>query len=75
MYSYMLVTILLNDEDLGIVLFNLGEGNQAHYIHRANILSKPHLFQDEKGLDLTFKVEKIDSEQKRLIEVFIPKIE
>ncbi|MNU14744.1 hypothetical protein D3C71_28610 [compost metagenome] len=72
-YKYVQVTIKLKHAVLGNVKFAVGEDNNAHYIRRADILSRPYLFQEEKGLQLRFEVTVITSEVERLTEVFIPK--
>lgn len=72
-YKYVQVIIKLKNQTLGTVRFAPGEGNEEHYIRRANILSAPYLFQAEKGLKLRFEVSLMPSEVERLIEVFIPR--
>lgn len=74
-YEYVQVTISLDSKVLGKVKFETGEGNAGHYIKRADILSTPYLFQDERNLKLDFTVEHIKSKTKRLIEIFIPRFD
>lgn len=71
-YTYVQVTIKSKRTILGNVRFALREGTNEHYIRRANILARPYLFQDEKGLQLKFEVTIMSSEVERLTEVFIP---
>lgn len=69
--EYVEVIIKLHGKFLGKVRFEPGQGDDAYYIRRANILSKPYLFQDKKNLNLEFQVISQKYKERKLLETFI----